>query len=340
MRITPQEAMKQLRQQQYAPVYFLHGEEPYYIDSVANYIAHNVLSDAEKGFNQLVVYGKDHDMGQVLTHARRFPMGSQHQVVVVKEAQELTDIHKDTGRKLLTAYMQSPQPATLLVFAYKHKAIDARSALSKALHEHAVVVLSPKLYDNQVPQWVRTHVEEQRLTITEKAVAMLQSCVGNDLSRLASELEKVRLNLRAATTIDDTAVQTYVGISKDFNAFELKKAIVQRDSYKAQRIVQYLAADAKRHPAIPIVALLYSFFSKLLVAHHARVSSEAALAQVLKVSPYFVGEYLQAAQHYSVSRVVQNIRHLHEADLRLKGVDYPHTPEGQVLRELISKLLG
>ncbi|MEL6539279.1 MAG: DNA polymerase III subunit delta [Bacteroidota bacterium] len=339
MRSTPQEVMSQLQQQQYAPVYFLHGEESYYIDLITNYVSNHVLTEAEKGFNQVVVYGKDHDVGQVLTHARRFPMGSQHQVVLVKEAQELSDLYKDTGCKLLTAYLQSPQPATLLVFAHKHKALDARTTVSKALHEHAVVVHSPRIYENRVPQWIRTYVQAQGMTITEKSIFMLQEHVGSDLTRLAGELQKIRINLGDTIGIDDAAVQTYVGISKTFNAFELQKAIARRDSTKAQQIIRHLAANPKLNPAIPIVALLYTFFSKLLLVHHAKVSSEEALAKILQTNAYFVGEYVLAARYYPLAKTAQNIHYLHEADLRLKGVEYPATPEEQLLKELVFKLM-
>ena len=336
---TPQQVLAQLQQKQYAPVYFLQGEEPYYIDLITKYVEENVLSDAEKGFNLTVVYGKEGTMPTILSHARRFPMGSEYQVVLVKEAQELQDLKREEGRKLLESYIQSPQPATLLVFAHKYKTLDARRSLSKVLTKQAVLVNSKKLYDNQLGAWITTYARDKGLSITEKATWMLQEYIGNDLERLANELSKICLNIEQSTEIDDGMVQTYVGISRNFNAFELQKALAKKDVPKAQQIVAHFAANPKNNPAIPLVALLFSFFSKLLRLHHAQDKSDAALAKALQVSPYFVQEYITAARHYPLPKVIENIHHLHQADLQLKGVDYPATPEGQILKELIFKLM-
>lgn len=336
---TPQQILAALKRKEYAPVYFLQGEEPYYIDLIANYIGENVLSASEKDFNLTVVYGKDHSMGEILTHARRFPMGSEHQVVIVKEAQEQQDLRKEEGGKHLAAYIQSPQPATLLVWAYKYKTLDARKSLSKVLAQKAVLVHTKKVYDYQIGAWITAYVQERGLSITEKANLMLQEFIGSDLTRLANELDKIQINLKQNTEIDDTLVQEYVGISRIFNAFELQKALAQKNIAKACRIVLHFEANAKKNPAIPLVALLFSFFSKLLLLHHAKDSSPSALANVLQVSPYFVQEYILAAQYYPLPQVIKNIHHLHQADVQLKGVDYPAVPEGQVLKELVCKLL-
>ena len=339
MLYTAQQVLSQLQQKQYAPVYFLQGEEPYYIDLITNYVEKNVLSAAEKGFNLTVVYGKEGTMPAVLSHARRFPMGSERQVVLVKEAQELQDLKREEGRKLLESYLQSPQPATLLVFAHKHKVLDARRSLSKVLAQHAILVHSKKVYDNQVGAWITAYIREKGLSITEKATWMLQEYIGNDLARLANELNKIGLNVEKNTEIDDVMVQTYVGISRKFNAFELQKALAQKDVKKAQQIVLHFTTSPKNNPAIPLVALLFSFFSKLLRLHHAKDKSDAALAKALQISPYFVQEYLPAAKHYPLPKVIENIHHLHQADLQLKGVGYPAMPEGEVLRELAFKLM-
>ncbi len=339
MTLTPQQVLTQLQQQQYAPVYFLQGEEPYYIDQITRYIEANVLSAAEKGFNLTIAYGKDVSMGQVLGQARRFPMGARHQVVIVREAQGLADLQREAGCKLLMAYLQAPQPATLLVFAHKHKKLDARTAVSKALAQHAVVVNTKPLLDHQVPAWMHAYVQEKGMTINEKATWMLQEFVGNDLERLAKELDKLKINQAAGTAIDEHLVQTYVGINKQYNAFELQKALAQKDHQKATKIICYFEANPKASPAIMLVALLFNFFSKLLLVHQAPSKAEEALAPLLQVSPYFVGEYVRAAQHYPLPQVLDNIHHLHVADLRLKGINYPATPEGQLLKELIFKLM-
>ena len=336
---TPQQALSTLQQKQYAPVYFLQGTEPYYIDLVSSCIEENVLSDAEKSFNLTIVYGKEQSMSELLAHARQFPMGSDYLVIIVKEAQELQDFKREEGRKQLENYLKDPQPTTLLVFAHKYKTLDARTSLSKALAQHAVIVQAKKMYDNQIPAWIAAYVREKGLTITEKATLMLQELAGNDLAKLANELNKIRLNLKEATEIDDAMLQEHVGLSRSFNVFELQKALGKKDALAAHKIVQYFGANPKDNPAIPVVALLFSFFSKLLLLHHAKDKSESALAKALQISPYFVGEYIVAAKYYPLARVVGNIGHLHQADLQLKGVDYPATPEGQILKELICKLM-
>jgi DNA polymerase III subunit delta len=337
---TPQQVLTALKQKQYAPVYFLQGEEPYYIDLLTRYMEENILGASEKYFNLTVVYGKEQTMSEILTHARRFPMGSERQVVIVKEAQELQDLNREEGRKHLEAYVKFSQPATLLVWAYKYKTLDARRSLGKVLAQQAVLVYSKKVYDHQVAAWITAYVHERGLSITEKATLMLQEFIGNDLARLANELNKIQLNLEQDTEIDDAMVQAYVGISRTFNAFELQKALAQKDVMKAHQIVLHFEANPRKNPAIPLVALLFSFFSKLLLLHDAKDKSAPTLEKVLQVSPYFIRDYLLAAQRYPLSKVIENIQHLHQADLQLKGVDYPATTEGKILKELVCKLVG
>jgi DNA polymerase III subunit delta len=339
MAYTPQQVLTALKQKIYAPVYFFYGEEPYYIDTLVNYIESNVLSAFEKDFNLTVVYGKDQFMHEILAHARRFPMGSERRVVIVKEAQELQDFNREEGRRLLEIYIQSPQPATLLVWAYKYKVLDSKKFLREVLAQKTVVVHAKKLYDNQVAAWIPAYVQGRGLSITEKATLMLQECTGNDLTKLANELEKIQLNLGGATNIDDVMVQAYVGISRKFNVFELQKALAQKDTMKALQIVLHFGENPGSNPAIPVVALLCSFFSKLLLLHHAKDKSVSVLAKVLQVSLYFVRDYLLAAKNYPLIKVIENIQHLHQADLQLKGVGYPVTPEGQILKELVLKMI-
>ena len=339
MASTPRQVFNALKEQTYAPVYFLQGEEPYYIDFITAYLEEHILSAAEKSFNLTVVYGKDQTMAQVLTHARRYPVAAARQVVIVKEAQELQDLRKEEGQKLLANYLQAPQRATLLVFAYKHKVLDARTTLSKLLAQYGVVMHAKKVYDNQLPAWIVNYVQAQGLTITQKASMMLQELVGNDLTRLASEIDKVRLNLQRGDNIDDAHIQAYVGVSKQFNVFELQKALAHQDVYKANQIVLYFADNAKTNPIIPLVNLLFIFFSKILLVHHTKDKPQQDLARLLQVNPYFVQEYLLAAQHYPLPKAIENIHHLHQADLQLKGIDYPALEEGAVLKELVFKLM-
>jgi DNA polymerase-3 subunit delta len=339
MPFTPEQVLRSLEQQQYAPVYFLYGEETYYTDQITSYIADKVLSDSEKAFNLTVVYGKDQDMAQILNYARRYPIASERQVVIVKEAQELLGLHSEAGQRLFFNYLQTPNPATLLVFCYKHKNLDTRTSLSKRLAQDAVLVYAKKLYDNQIPAWISDYAGQKNLKITEKACFMLQEMIGNDLNRLAKELEKIQLNLPKGGLIEDSTIQAYVGISKQFNVFELQRALATRNIYKANQIVFYLAANSKNNSAISVVALLFTFFTKLLLIHQTKDKSKQALSKLLEVNPYFIQEYMTAAQHYTLSQVIVNIEHLHQADLQLKGVNYPVIPEDQILKELVFKLV-
>ena len=339
MPTTPQQVLINLQNQNYAPIYFLQGEEPYYIDLITHYIAKHVLSEAEKSFNLTIVYGKEQTMSQILTHARRYPVAAERQVVIVKEAQDLQDLRQEQGQKLLCSYIKAPNPATLLVFAHKHKTLDKRTALSKMLAQHMVLMHARKLYDSQLPVWIAHYVQEKGIMITQKASMMLQEVVGNDLNRLASELNKVCLNLKPGSEISDTAIQTYVGISKQFNIFELQRALIKQDVRQANQIILHFVTNPKSNRAIPLIALLFNFFSKLLLVHHAQDKSRQALIKALEVNPYFIKEYLVAAQNYPLSKTIENIHHLHQADLQLKAIDYPTLAEGAVLQELIFKLM-
>ena len=339
MPYTPTQVLNDLKKKKYEPIYFLQGEEPYYIDLIADYIVHNVLTVAEKSFNQTIVYGKESNMVDVLTHARRFPMGAKQQVVLVKEAQEMQDLKNTVGQQLLINYSQSVQPATLLVFAHKYKTIDARSRLGKVLAKETVLVNTKQLYDNQVSPWIHQLVTEKGLRITEKGVWMLHKFIGSDLARINKEIDKIATNLEAQGVIDDNVIQKYVGISRIFNAFELQKALIKKDYTKAIQIVTHFAGDPKNNPAIPIVALLFSFFSKLLLIHQEKDQSSYNIAKILRINPYFAGDYLTAIAHYDFPQVMKNIEYLHQADLQLKGIDYPPILPGNVLKELVFKLM-
>lgn len=339
MSITPQQMLSALKHEQYNPVYFLYGEEYYYTDLLTNYMAANVLSATEKDFNLTIVYGKDQTMHEILAHARRFPMGGARRVVIVKEAQELSDLLSEEGGQLLGAYLSAPQPATILVWAYKHKTLAVRKSLQQVLMKHAVMVHAKKVYDHQISAWMTAYVQEKQFQITHKAMLMLQAYIGNDLQQLSNELDKIFLNLTPSATIDDALVQSYVGTSKNFNAFELQKALAKKDVTKTYQITLYFSENTSKQPVIALVALLSSFFCKLLLLHYAKDKSEVSLAKVLQVHPYFVREYMLAAQNYSLAKVLDNIQHLCQADLQLKGVDYPAISGGEILKELVGKLL-
>jgi len=323
----------------FSPVYFLQGEETYFIDVISDYIEANALTDAEKGFNQVVVYGKEVTMATILTHARRFPMMAQFQVVIVKEAQEIQDLNKEIGAKLLLEYLKQPVPSTVLVFCHKHKSLDKRRELGKNIEKLATSLTSKKLYDNQLPDFMSEYARERKIAIDDQAIRALCEFVGNDLSRLTNEMDKLTISLKPGETINAERVMQQVGVSKEYNIFELQKAILQRNSLNVAKIVNYFESNTKKNPVIPTVAYLYSFFSKVLLASQAADKSEKGLASALKVSPYVIRDYSLALQQFPTDKLLRNISLLKEADLKLKGVNTGSTGEGQILKELIYRLI-
>lgn len=333
------QVLQSLKKGQYASVYFLQGDEPYYIDLIADHIEKNAIPEHEKGFNQIIMYGKDVTMNAVITNARRFPMMAEKQLVLVKEAQEIQDFNKAEGQKLLEAYLQNPVPSTLLVFCYKYKALDNRKAFTKLIDKNAVLVNTKKLYDNQIPDWISNYVTEKGYTISPKATFMISEFVGNNLERISNEIEKMMVNLDGAAQITESHVERYIGISREYNVFELQKALTNKNTEKANQIINYFAANPRANPIIPIIAMLFSFFSKLLIAHHTKDKSDQNLASVLKINPFFVKEYKLALNNYRLSKVINNIHHLKNADLQSKGVQIGTVNEVQILKELVFKLL-
>lgn len=331
--------LNDVKAKKFSPVYFLQGEEPYFIDAISDYIEANALSDAEKGFNQVIVYGKDASMATILTHARRFPMMSQFQVVIVKEAQEIQDLNKEIGAKLLLEYLKQPVPSTVLVFCHKHKALDKRRELGKNIDKLTTSLTSKKLYDNQLPDFMSEYAKERSIPIDDQGIRALCEFVGNDLSRLTNEMDKLTISLKPGETITADRVMQQVGVSKEYNIFELQKAILQKNSLSVAKMVNYFESNTKKNPVIPIVAYLYSFFSKVLLASQAPDKSEKGLVSTLKVSPYAIRDYSLALQQFSPDMILRNISLLKEADLKLKGVNTGATSEGQIFRELIYRLM-
>lgn len=329
-----------IRSRKYAPVYFLQGEESYYIDLISDYIEQNVLSDAEKGFNQVVLYGKDVTMAAILTHARRFPMMAERQVVIVKEAQDIQDLNKDIGSKLLLDYLGKQVPSTVLVFCHKHKSLDKRRELGKKIDKLALTLTTKKSYDNQLPEFVSEYVSEKKVTMDDRAILAICEFVGNDLHRLANEIDKLIISLPKGESISLEHVMSQVGVSKEYNIFELQRAMFKKDALLANKIVNYFEGNTRKNPIIPVVAYLYSLFSKLLAASQASDKSEKGLVSELKVSPYAVRDYTLALHHYSQQKLMENISFLREADLKLKGVNTGSTDEGQIFRELIWRLMN
>lgn len=329
--------MTELKAGKYAPVYFLQGEEPYYIDLIADYIEEHALAPADKSFNQIVVYGKDATVAAILTHARRFPMMAERQVVIVKEAQDIPDLVKEPGTKLLLDYVKNPSPTTVLVFCHKHKSLDKRKELGKKIDQYTTALTCKKIYENQLPEFIAEYARDKKITIDDRAVAALAEFVGNDLHRMANEIDKLIITAQGNTlTLDH--VMNGVGVSKEYNIFELQKAIIRKDLMLANRIVNYFEANPRRNPIIPVVAFLFSFFSKLLAATACADKSDKGLVSALRISPYAARDYVAALRQYPVEKLFYAISSLREADLKLKGVDSASATEGQILRELVYKI--
>lgn len=331
--------LTEIKAGKYAPVYFLQGEESYYIDLISDYVEKHVLNDMEKSFNQVVVYGKDVSMATVLTHARRFPMMAERQVVIVKEAQDIQDLNRESGIKLLLDYLAKKVPSTVLVFCHKHKTLDKRKELGKKIESLAVVLTTRKPYESQLPEFVNEYTAERKVPIEGQAVHALCEFVGNDLHRLANEIDKLVISLQPGEAISAAHVMRQVGVSKEYNIFELQRAILQRDHLLAGRIVNHFEANTKRNPVIPVVAFLYSFFSKLLAASAAADKSDKGLVSELKVSPYAARDYSAALRVFHQPEIIANISCIKDADLKLKGVNAGSADDGQILRELVYRLM-
>ncbi len=336
---TPSAVLSDIKAGKYAPVYFLQGDESFYIDQIADYIEENAIEEAQKGFNQVIVYGKDIDVAGILNHAKRFPMMSDRQVVIVKEAHEIADLGKEDRQKMMLTYLQNPVPSTILVFCYKYKTLDKRKALGKNIEKLAVCVTSKKMYDNQLPDWVESYIKTKGCTIEVKAKQMLVDFLGNDLKKLSNEIDKILINFTGSITISPEHVQKYVGISKEYNVFELQNAIINKNVVKANKIVNYFEANPRKNPIIPVIAVLFGFFSKLLIGHHQKDKSDANLSSAMGVNKFFLKDYKNALRHYNLLKTIHSLGYLKEADLRSKGVGSGTMTEGDNLRELVFKIL-
>ena len=317
------------------PIYFLMGEEAYYIDKVSDYIEDNVLDEAEKGFNQMVLYGRDVTIDDIVSNAKRYPMMAERQVVIVKEAQDLSrTIEK------LAAYVANPQPSTVLVVNYKYKKLDKRKALYKAIKKVGVVFESKKMYENQVSDWIRRVLAGQNYNISPKASQMLVEFLGTDLGKIDNELNKLKIVLPEGTQITPDHIEENIGISKDYNNFELRKAVGQRNAVKAHQIAKYFGENPKDNPIVVTVALLFNFFSQLLYLHGMTDKNPRSVASALKVNPYFVNEYIDASRNYPMKKVSYVIGVLREFDVKSKGVGANAIPQSDLLKELLVKILG
>jgi len=325
--------IKDLNNKIYKPIYFLQGDESYYIDLITNYIAESVLAPDERSFNQTILYGKDTDARTIDNAARRFPMMANYQVLIVKEAQELKQIED------LVYYASRPLKSTILVINYKYKTFRANSKLIKEITNNGLVFESKKLYDNQVPEWINKYLAAKGYSIEPKTSVLLTEFLGANLSKVSNELDKLALVLPKGTVITAQQVETHIGISKDYNNFELQNAIIKKEILKANRIADYFNKNPRDNPLVVTITVLFNFFTKILMYHFLQDRTRGNVASVLKVNPYFIADYELAAKRYNPKKTVQIISYLREYDLKSKGVGSISATDGDLLKELIYKIL-
>lgn len=327
--------MSELKSGVYRPVYYLMGEEGYFTDRITGYIMDNALTEVERDFNLTVYYGLDTDIDTIVTAARRFPMMAERQVIVVKEAQMLKNLDS------LLFYLQSPQPTTVLVFAHKNGSIDKRKKVATELERTGVMLDSKKLRDDQLPSFINSYLREKGLVADNKSVLMMKESIGADLSRLAGEIDKLAIALpQGEKAITPELVEEHIGISKEYNNFELQNALVNKDILKANKIIQYFARNPKKNPIQMTLALLFSFFSNVMMCYYSPDKSERGVAEFLGLrSAWGVGDYIKAMRNYKAVHVLDILHLIRLADAQSKGAEGPQTTDGEIMRELLYKIL-
>lgn len=333
--VTYEEIVRNLKNEVYSPIYFLMGEEDYYIDRISDYLVNHALTETEKEFNLTVLYGADTDIATVINAAKRYPMMSKYQVVVVKEAQHLRNIEE------LTYYLQKPLASTILVFCYKHGALDRRKKITAEIEKAGVLFESKKLKEAQLPGFISSYLKRKQVEIEPKASEMMAEFVGADLNRMAGELEKLIITLPAGQKrITPELIERNIGISKDYNNFELRNALIVKDVLKANQIVKYFEENPKNNPLQVTLAVLFNFFANLMLAYYAPKKTDQGIAAQLGLrSPWQSKDYMIAMQKYSGVKVMQIIGAIRECDAKSKGIGNPSTPDGELLRSLVYMIL-
>lgn len=333
--MTYEDIAKDIKNGKFAPVYLLMGEEDYYIDRISDYIVEKALDENEKEFNLTIMYGLDTDMASVVNNAKRYPMMSEHQVVVVKEAQNLRSWEE------LSFYMQKPLTSTILVFCYKHGTLDRRKKIVAEIEKNGVVFESKKLKENLLPGFITTYMKRRKMEIDDTAAQLMAEFVGNDLNRLAGELDKLIITMpKDRNRITPVEIERNIGISKDYNNFELKNALITKDTLKANKIVKYFSDNPKSNPLQPTLALLFNYFSNLMVAYYAPERTENGVAAYLGLkSPWLAKEYIAGMKAYTGVKVMNIITQIRLCDARSKGIGNVSLSAGELLRELVYFIL-
>lgn len=330
--MSAEKILSEWKKGRFKPIYWLEGDEPYFIDMLVDYAEHKILSESEAGFNLTIFYGRDADWAAVVNACRRYPMFAERSVVLLKEAQHMRDIDK------LEPYIENPLSSTVFVVSYKEKKVDARTKFAKLLKQNAEVFTTKKIYDSQLPEWASNMVQQHGLTINQKALQLLVDHIGNDLSRIQNEIEKLAVNLGSRKNITEDDIETYIGVSKEFNVFELQDAMVRRDLAKAIRIIQYFEANPKAAPIQMMLPALYNFFSKVYMIFGVQ-GDEKTLATAIGVNPYFIKDYIAAAKNYAYEGVERILLLLHEYNLRSVGVNNAGAEDSSLMKEMVVKMM-
>ena len=332
---TYEEIARDLKNRIYKPVYYLMGEESYYIDRISEYIAQTVLNENEKEFNQTILYGADTDIATIINAAKRYPMMSKYQVVIVKEAQGVKNIDE------LSYYLQKPLESTILVLCHKHGVLDRRKKLAAEIEKVGVLFESKKIKDTQLAGFITSYLKRKSIEIEPKASEMMAEFVGTDLSRMAGELEKIIITLpKGQKRITPEQIEQNIGISKDYNNYELRNALIIKDVFKANQIIKYFEENPKTNPLQMTLSVLFNFFSNLMLAYYAPEKSEQGIAAQLGLkSPWQSKDYLAAMRKYSGVKVMQIIGEIRYCDAKSKGVGNSSLGDGELLRELVYKIL-
>ena len=329
---------KNIKNKEFFPIYFFHGEEAYYIDAAVKALENDVLTEDEKAFNQTVVYGKDTNYNEILSLAKQYPMMGDKQLIIVKEAQDLK--FNDEETKILEKYVENPVESTILVFAHKHKKVDSRKKVFKTLDKAKMLFHSEPVKDYNLAKWIDDEARNLQIKLAPGISQLLADYLGNDLSRIANELNKMKLVLKDGEVLDGKLVETHIGISKEFNVFELQKALGKKDANTAFKIAYYMGKNPKTNPIVMTIGNLYNFFSNVVLYHTVSHQSPPTIASELGINPYFVKNYAEAARLYPLKFATRIISVLREIDLKSKGLGAVNMDEGELLKEMVYKIIN
>lgn len=330
--------LKNIKNKAFLPVYFLHGEEPYYIDVATKAFENDVLEEDEKAFGQTVVYGKDTNMSEVISLARQFPMFGNYNLIIVKEAKDLK--YNEDDAKVLESYLENPVPTTILVFAHKHGKVDSRKKFVKLLQKNNQLFLSEPVKDYQLAKWISDECTRLNIKTAPNISHLLAEYLGNDLSRIFNELSKLKMILKDGEILDEKLVETHIGISKDYNVFELQKALGQKNADRAMKIAYYIGKNPKSNPFVMMIGNLYNYFSNIIIYHTMHGQSQQAIASAMGVNPFFLKDYAEAARFYPLKHATKIISVLREVDMKGKGLGANQTDDSELLKELVYKILN